>query len=260
MAKRSAPDPEQRRGAASFEPAPSDAADVAANPRRGDPDDVDLAPMVAPLAESPPHPAGVLAAGPEQARPADADVTEAEPAESAWDDSPDSWIERDEGRAPSPMTTGAVLDETESGSDVLEELTLPSTLQALPPLPPDTVVDPEQRLRIVRLLETRGRMNRYRAIWTDDAGQEQEVELREAPLDHAELRREATVLLDVQYAMLPRRFAAFERDDRQYLAIESLGGDSLEQAIAAGLAPDAALAVVLQLTQALRRLHHAGWA
>ena len=154
----------------------------------------------------------------------------------------------------------AEVGDAEVGDDVLEELTLPSLIQAPEALPPDTTLGPEGRLRVVEHLGTRGRVNRYAATWQDDAGTAVPVELREAPADDAGLRREAEILADVRYAMLPTPRAAFEHDGRRYLAVDQLDGETLGHALRTGLPPERALSVVLQLTQAVRRLHRSGWA
>jgi len=157
----------------------------------------------------------------------------------------------------------------------LEELTLPATVQAPPPLAPDTSLGPDGRLRVATLLGTLGRINRYAAVWQDDDGQPVDVELREGPADHDELGREAEVLEAVRYAMLPRWYATFTQGDRQYLVLARADGSPLEEvlttttttittttaaAAGAGLDRDSAVSVALQLAQVLRRLHAAGWA
>ena len=70
---------------------------------------------------------------------------------------------------------------------------LPSLVSAPEPLSRDRV-GPEGRLRVVEHVGTRGRLNRYAAIWRQDDGAEIEVELREGPADHAGLRRESEIL------------------------------------------------------------------
>ena len=144
--------------------------------------------------------------------------------------------------------------------DVLEELTLPSLVQPPEVLEPDAVLGPDGRVRVVEHLETRGRINRYAATWQDEAGQVVEVELREGPAEHPGLQREAEILTAVRHAMLPRLHAAFEHDDRRYLVLDRLDGETLEHALRAELSVDRALSVVLQLVQIVRRLHQAGWA
>ena len=153
--------------------------------------------------------------------------------------------------------TGAAAD----GGRYLEELVLPSAITAPAPLPEGTAIGHEGGVLIERLTDTRGRVNRYRASVRQGAGPPMAAELREAPVDHPDLRREAEVLDGLRYAMLPRLLAAFEQDGRRYLAIERRdGAATLAEALAAGIAPDRALSIALQLTQALRRLHAAGWA
>jgi len=142
----------------------------------------------------------------------------------------------------------------------LEELVLPSLVSAPEPLAPGTELGPEGRLRVVEHLGTRGRLNRYAATWRQDDGSEVEVELREGPADHAGLAREAEILTAIQYAMLPRAYLACEQDGRRYLAVDRLDGETLEQALTARLPAERALSIVLQLVQAVRRLHQAGWA
>ncbi|MDP8923609.1 MAG: hypothetical protein M3O34_12110, partial [Chloroflexota bacterium] len=154
--------------------------------------------------------------------------------------------------------TGASLVGEEDG--FLEELTLPSLVQAPDVLPPDTILGPEGRLCVLEQLGNRGRVNRYAATWTDDAGASAPVELREAPVDDAGLRREAEILGGLRYAMLPALRATFEHAGRRYLAVERVEGETLDGALRVGLPPERALSIVLQLTQAVRRLHRAGWA
>jgi PPM family protein phosphatase len=149
---------------------------------------------------------------------------------------------------------------TPADGDVLEELTLPSLVQPPEVLQPDAVIGPDGRLRIVEHLGTRGRINRYAAAWQDETGQVVAVELREGPADHPGLQREAEILTAVHHAMLPRLYAAFEHDDRRYLVLDRLDGETLEHALKADLSVDRSLSVVLQLVQIVRRLHQAGWA
>jgi PPM family protein phosphatase len=153
----------------------------------------------------------------------------------------------------------AQADAPSAGGD-LEELVLPSLVRAPETLPSGAEIGPAGRLRVDEHLGTRGRVNLYAATWRQDDGQEIEVELREASADHAGLQRETAVLTAVQYGMLPRTFLTCEQDGRQYLAVDRLGGESLEQALAAGVPPEQAISLVLQLVQATRRLHRAGWA
>jgi protein phosphatase len=159
--------------------------------------------------------------------------------------------------APDPNATAASADLDD---DELEELVLPSLVRAPELLTPGTKIGTDSRARIVEHLGTQGRVNWYAATWRQDDGQEIEVELREGPADHAGLQCEAEILAAVQYAMLPRFYGTWEEEDRQYLAIERLHGETLDQTLAAGLPADRALSIVVQLAQVVRRLHQAGWA
>ncbi len=142
----------------------------------------------------------------------------------------------------------------------LEELTLPSSISSLEPLPDGSVAGPEERLRVEKLLAVRGRVNHYLATWLGEDGATVPVELMEAPSDHAPLRSEAEVLSQVRYSMLPKLFATWEQEGRRYLAVERLEGSTLQQALEDGLGAEQAASFVLQLTQVLRRLQQAGWA
>jgi len=142
----------------------------------------------------------------------------------------------------------------------LDELVLPSLVSAPEPLPPGATVGPEGRVRVVAHSGTRGRINRYAATWRDGDGREIEVELREAPADHAGLAREAEILTQLSYAMLPRSYLACTESSRCYLALDRLEGQTLEQSLEAGLPVDQALSILVQLVQVVRRLHRAGWA
>ena len=155
-------------------------------------------------------------------------------------------------------STATVADAAPSGE--LEELILPSSIEAPKPLDPETALGPDGRLRIVEYVGVQGRVNHYAALWRDDAGQDVPVELREAPSEHLSLARAAEVLASVRYGMLPTCYASFEQDGRRYLAIERLEGDTLEQALRASLDLETTISIALQLAQALRRLHQAGWA
>lgn len=157
------------------------------------------------------------------------------------------------GAAPATLSAGA--DE-----GFLEELTLPSLVQAADVLPPGTALGPDGRVGVGERLRTRGGVNRYVATWRDDTGAAVPIELREAPADHPGLRREAEILADVRYAMLPTRRATFEHAGRLYLAVDRLDGVTLDQVLRTGLPPEQAISIVLQLTQAVRRLHRSGWA
>jgi PPM family protein phosphatase len=149
---------------------------------------------------------------------------------------------------------------TPADANELEELTFPPSVEAPEALPIGTELAPEGRLRILEHLGARGRINRYAATWEEQAGEAVDVELREGPVDHDGLRREAEVLGDLRYGMLPKRYAAFEYDGRRYLALERLGGETLAQALDGGLDLEGIVSIVLQLAQALRRLHEVGWA
>jgi serine/threonine protein phosphatase PrpC len=145
-------------------------------------------------------------------------------------------------------------------ADQLEELVLPSQVQATAPLAAQTTLGPDGRLRVARLVEARGRVNRYAATWHGEEGSDVAVELREGPIDHPGLRREVEVLAEVRYGMLPRTYATFENDGRRYVALERIDGPTLAAALADGVTPEQALAIALQLCQVVRRLHQSGWA
>jgi serine/threonine protein phosphatase PrpC len=162
--------------------------------------------------------------------------------------------------APAPAPAGAEQTAPRPDGDDLEELTLPSLVQAPPIIAPGTVVGTDGRLTVDGHLETRGRVNRYAARWLCDDGQEITVALCEGPQDHMGLCREAEILTAVRYAMLPRCYQTWEQDDRRYLALDRLDGPTLEDALRSGLTPDRALSLMLQLVQVVRRLHRAGWA
>jgi protein phosphatase len=164
-----------------------------------------------------------------------------------------------------PLVGAAAADPATSeleadGLDTLEELTFPALATAPEPLAVGTRLGPEDAVRIDAPLGARGRMNGYAATWQEPGGQTQPVEVREAPTDHAGLQREAQILGEVQYGMLPRLYAAFEESGRRYLVTEIASGEPLDQALSRGLGLERTLAVVLQLTQAVRRLQRAGWA
>lgn len=142
----------------------------------------------------------------------------------------------------------------------LEELILPSSVSTLEPLDVGARPDPEGRVEIEILVTTRGRVNRYLALWHGEEGRALPVELLEGPADHAGLQRQAEILSQVRYSMLPTLYAAWERDGRRYLALERFEGATLEQALGEGMQEQQAVSVVLQLTQVLRRLQQAGWA
>src|SRR5215210_7568435 len=113
---------------------------------------------------------------------------------------------------PEPASeTHAPRPDSLAPSDELEELTLPSLVQAPAILPPGTSIGPEGRLVVAEHLGCRGRVNRYRAALRPESGQEMsgqeiEVELRHGPADDPALQREAEILTGVQYAMLPKAF------------------------------------------------------
>ena len=144
----------------------------------------------------------------------------------------------------------------------LDEIILPSAILAPPILPEGTVLGPDGSIQIERLLDTRGRLNRYSALLRQHDATPIPIELREAPADHADLRREVEVLTGIRYAMLPLFLAAFEQDSCRYLALARSDDTqgTLAEALVGGVTPEQAIAITLQLTQALRRLHAAGWA
>lgn len=148
--------------------------------------------------------------------------------------------------------------ETSTGNE-LEEVALPSSIVTLEPLPAGTVTGPDGSTTVERLIETRGRVNRYLATWTGSGGA-RPAELIEAPADHAGVQREAEVLSQVRYAMLPEFLGSWEQEGRRYAATARVEGQALEEAFNAGLRQDQVISIGLQLAQALRRLHVAGWA
>jgi|GEM_PF-891756 len=156
--------------------------------------------------------------------------------------------------APEPALTDTL------GSAELQELTLPPSISALDPLPQGSLVGPDGAVFVEELMEKRGRLNRYRATWASTADGPLPVDLREGPIDHAELQREAAVLSEVRYAMLPVLYATWEEDGRRYLAVERVEGPTLDEALWDGLSVEQVVSITLQLVQLLRRLHKAGWA
>lgn len=150
-------------------------------------------------------------------------------------------------------------DSPASEEQVLEELVLPPTVETLAPLESGTTLGNEGEIQVRELVKVRGRINRYSALHKAASGEGIEVDLREGPLDHPELIREAEVLLDVQYSMLPKLYASFVVGQRRYLATETLVGRTLQQELDGGLDAVEAISIVTQLTQVARRLQHAGW-
>ncbi len=151
--------------------------------------------------------------------------------------------------------------DAERGGGTLAELVLPSTIQAPAPLAVGTTLGPGGVVVIEDFLDTRGRLNRYRALVQQEDDTAVPAELREAPVAYAELRRESAVLADVRYAMVPRYLAAFEQDDRRYLAVAWRDDErgTLAEALETGLDTAGAISIILQLAQVLRRLHASGW-
>jgi protein phosphatase len=60
--------------------------------------------------------------------------------------------------------------------------------------------------------------------------------------------------------MLPRVHLTHQQENCQYLALDRVDGETLEQTFGSPLPPEQAISVVLQLAQAVRRLHRSGWA
>jgi PPM family protein phosphatase len=142
----------------------------------------------------------------------------------------------------------------------LEESILPSLVPTTAVIEPGTVVDPDGHLRVREFLRTRGRVNEYAVDEIQPDGETVELELRQGPLDHQGLANEQAILSEVRFAMLPSVHLSLERAGERLLAVRVSGSASLEDALAAGLATEQALSVVLQLTQVVRRIHAAGWA
>ncbi len=156
--------------------------------------------------------------------------------------------------APEPVPTFP------SGPAELEELTLPSSVSALDPLPERSRIGPDGAVFVEGLVEKRGRLNRYRATWASTSDGTLPAELREGPVDHAELQREAAVLSEVRYAMLPALYATWEENGRRYVAVQRVEGPTIDAALRDGMSADQAVSITLQLAQLVRRLHRAGWA
>src|SRR5690606_37989620 len=102
--------------------------------------------------------------------------------------------------------------------------------------------------------------NIYRALPVGGPEPRMEIELLEAPTDHAGLRSTADILSEVRYPMLPSLQATWQDNDRRYVALEARRAMTLDEALADGMPPVEVISTVLQLAQALRRLHQAGWA
>ncbi len=173
----------------------------------------------------------------------------------------------DGGGIVEPLSSGGEIPPTAGDPDAeiagaaLDELVLPSTIRSPDPLTEGVTLGPGGVVSIEHFLDTRGRLNRYRALVQQEAGPAVPAELREAPVAYPDLRRESAVLAEVRYAMLPRQLAAFEQDGRRYLAVEWRDDKrgTLAEALDAGLDTARAIATVLQLAQVLRRLHAGGW-
>ena len=60
--------------------------------------------------------------------------------------------------------------------------------------------------------------------------------------------------------MFPRRHAVFKQAGRYYVVLDPTDGETLADAIEQGLDLPQLVSLTVQLTQALRRLHAAGWA
>jgi PPM family protein phosphatase len=166
-----------------------------------------------------------------------------------------------EPAAPEVVVPEPAVEEPVAPAGELEELTLPSTIAPPAPLPAEAALGPDGRVRVMNHLGAHGRVNRYRAMWRDDAGLSLPVELWEAPAGHEGLRLEAEVRAGVRFAMLPRAYASFEQEGRAYLATDPEPDEAgtLEDALRSGMEVERAIATVLQLAQALRRLQQAGW-
>jgi len=166
--------------------------------------------------------------------------------------------------APGPeddVASARGVDAAGSGGDDLEELLLPSSIQAPIPLPVGAEVGPDGLVRIERFIAAHGRLNRYSATVRQGGGPPVPCELREAPDDQPDLRREGEVLAEVSYTMLPRPLVSFEQDGRRYLAVERHDERvTLAEALEPGIDVARAISIVVQLTQVLRRLHAGGWA
>src|SRR5215207_528261 len=163
-------------------------------------------------------------------------------------------LESSVGPDPVPESELAVVSD-----DVLEEQTLPSLVQPPEQLAPGAeFVD--GRVRVERYIGSWGKVNRYDILWAADDGQPVTAELREGAIDHSGLRIEAEIFSAIRYAMFPRLLTTFETPELRYLVLDSSDGVSLEAALQSGLDTSSAVALTLQLVQAVRRLHNIGWA
>ena len=159
----------------------------------------------------------------------------------------------------SPAEAVHVVETQPADAFELEELTLPSSILGLEPLAAGTRVGPDAMLQVEELRQQRGRINIYRALPVVGPEPRMEIELLEGPFDHAGLQRTADILSEVHYPMLPSLQAAWEDTGRRYIALEARSGPTLDEALAGGMPADEVISTVLQLAQALRRLHQAGW-
>lgn len=144
-------------------------------------------------------------------------------------------------------------------SGELEEITLPSSVSTLDPLAPGSAIGPNAEVTIAELTDRRGRVNYYRGT-IEVSGTPAPIDVLEAPEDHAGFSRTAEVLDQVRYAMLPKLHLAWVAEGRRYLVTDQLESSTLDEALDEGMSTDGVVSTVLQLTQATRRLHGAGWA
>jgi protein phosphatase len=211
---------------------------------------------------TPPTPAAVPAAGDEDRDALDASATiDALP--------PDIVMEREAAGifdidaavgAPESTADACAPAFPADGRDELEELTLPSTIPALDPLAPGTLVGPDGTFRIEEFERRSGQVNLYRVADLTSEHGDRSLELHEGPIAQSGLIRTAEVLETVRYAMLPTLVATWESDERRYLVLTTSHAPTLAEALATGMRPEGVVSVVLQLAQAIRRLHESGWA
>lgn len=160
-----------------------------------------------------------------------------------------------EGAASEP--TAATRDPADEHAE-LEELVLPAVeATGLEPVQEGaSLSDGTREYRVAAFIGTRAGVNQYRALWGDDGSRAALVEEASTPEPFEHRQR---LLGGIEYPMLPRLLGSFTSEGRIYLATEWVEGETLEQALQRGVSLEDVVGILVQVTQALKKLHGAGW-
>jgi serine/threonine protein phosphatase PrpC len=167
-------------------------------------------------------------------------------------------LEEQSGSEKPSVANSALLEETEGTREVESPWKPPAPLEA------GNILKGEiYTYRIEEFLHTSGPANLYRATLTSSEKGEKVVLLKEA-LSSTEgqspLEKEFRALRDASYPMFQATYEHFTNGGKAYLALEWVDGQKLSESLVEGdFLFVNTIPILIQVCQALRKLHNKGW-